>query len=508
MQERTKNSTKNIIMGLLSNIIVLLLSFISRKIFINFLGVELLGINGLFSNVLQLLSLADLGFGTAMSFSFYKPLAEDNKAKIAALTSFYKKVYNIIACGIAIIGIALLTFLQYIFTTEFDIPHLQLYYLVFLTNTVVSYLFVYKSSILNATQKNYLISRWTIIVNVVKLLIQILVLFVFKNYFAYISVTIFTTLLNNLIISRIADKIFPEIKEKGILEKKEQKEIFKNLKSVFIYKISGVLLNSIDAILISKLISVAMVGYYSNYQTIISNLTQIITIIFTSLTASLGNLMLTETSKTRYRIFKTMSMVSFYLSTVVATCIFVVSDDFITIWLGEEFVLSKWVVMAISFNLFFSTSMQPLWSFREATGLYNKTKYVMLIAAILNLILSIVLGIYLGLAGIIAATVLAKISTYFWYEPHLLFKQYFDVSEIRYYIEYIVNVVLLLVCSISLNFILSQMICNNLGIWLLKCLICLIFITFIYLIIYYKSEQFKYLLSKTKELLIIKKNRT
>lgn len=506
MQERTKNSYKNIVMGLANNFVVLLLSFISRKLFIRYLGVELLGINGLFVNILSILSLADLGFGTAMSFSFYKPLSERDEEKLAALITYYKTVYNIIAAGVASLGILLLPFLKYLVNVEQDIPFLWLYYLIFLTNTVISYLFVYKSSILNAAQKNHLVSTWSIIVNIAKIVMQVIVLILFKNYFVYLFITILSSLGNNLVVSIVAEREFPAIKRKETLGQGDKKEILSSLKAVFLYKISGTLLNSIDSILISVLISTAMVGYYTNYQTIVLNLTQIITIVFTSVTASIGNVIITESQETRHRVFKTMQMISFFLSSLIAICVYCCSEEFIVLWLGQEYVLGKWVVLAITFNLFFSTSMQPLWSFREATGLYKKTKYVMLVAAGLNLIFSVVLGYYLGLAGIILATVMAKASTYFWYEPHILFKEYFGKSEKGYYLEYGFNLMLLtvgIVASIYLTRLLPH--AETFVLWVCKALLCCLVACLLYVIAYGRTEQFRYVVGKAQDIFKRKK---
>ena len=309
---------------------------------------------------------------------------------------------------------------------------------------------------------------------------------------------IIATLLNNILISIVANKKYPYIKEKAILSKEERRGIFDNLKSVFLYKISGTLLNSIDSILIANLISLGIVGYYSNYQTIILNLTSIITIIFTSLTASVANMIIKESSEVRYKIFKVMQLMSFFLSAFVAIGVYSLSTDFVSMWLGTEYVLGEDVVIALSFNIFFSTSMQPLWVFREATGLYRRTKYIMLIAAGVNLILSIGFGLLWGLAGIIWATVLAKMSTYFWYEPHLLFKKYFNQNERNYYISYIKNIAVMIVCAILLKIIFYFMPYSGILWWILKAIICAVIVVGSYVLLYYRTNEFKYIKEKLR----------
>lgn len=499
---RTKNSTKNILIGIFKNCIMMIIAFISRKLFIVYIGVEYLGINGLFTNILSLLSMADLGFGTAMSFSFYKPLAENDHRKISALVNFYKKVYHFIAAGIFIIGVGIIPFLDKIINLETPIPHITLYYMIFLLNTVVSYLFIYKSSIISADQKNYLIDKFTIFVNVGKLLIQCLSLVIFKDYVIYISINIVATLINNLMISNQANKLYPYIKHKEELTKKEKKSIFNNLKSVFIYKISSSLLNSIDNIVISTYISTAAVGYYSNYYTVISSLISFITIIFTSLTASVGNLIVTESADKKYEIFELMQKISFWISGFVTICTYVLINDFISIWLGPNYAMGDLMAIAVALNLFFSTSMQPIWIFREATGLYRRTKYIMLIASGINLILSILFAKILGVPGVIIATILSRVFTYFWFEPNILFKEFFDRGVLSYYFDYFFNVFfVVLIGKISITIFNNLFVSNSWMIWFLKAIILTLFVNVFYIIINYKNGTIEIILTKIKYLL-------
>lgn len=485
---RTTNSKKSIIMGIAKNLVMTLVAFISRRLFIYYIGVEYLGINGLFANTLSLLSMADLGFGTAMSFSFYKPLANHDEEKLSSLIWFYKKVYRIIAILITLLGIALIPFLKYIVNVEQEIPHLTLYYLIFLSSTVFSYLFIYKSSIITADQKKYIVDSITVIVLVCKLIIQCICIVVFRNYVIYILLNLTATIVNNLIVSHKADEIYPFIKQKRTLNKKEQAEIFDNLRSVFIYKISSTLINSIDNIIISVMISTIAVGYYSNYLTITLNLSSFITIIFTSLTASVGNLIVKESFDRKYEIFAVSQKISFWISGFVSVSTFVLVSDFIQLWLGSEFDLGIPMAAAVSLNLFFSTSMQPIWVFREATGLYKKTKYVMLVTAFINLILSILLARIWGLPGVVFATVASRILTYFWYEPKLLFGEFFHRSAWIYYREFLLNSLFVVVLSWMIVFIFRNWTLNQSIIqWVFKAVIVCLIINSAYALIGIKN---------------------
>lgn len=490
--KRTANSTKNIIMGIAKNVIMMLVAFIGRRLFIKYIGIDYLGINGLFSNILSLLSMADLGFGTAMSFSFYKPLADRDEARLSALINFYKTVYRFIAASIAAIGLILTPFLDYIINLDAPIPHIRLYYIIFLSNTVVSYLFVYKSSIITADQKNHVVDSITAAVNIGKLIIQCISILVFRNYIIYIVLNVVATVINNILISITADKLYPFLRSNVSLEKSEKKKIFENLKSVFIYKVSGSLLNSVDNIVISVCLGTALVGVYSNYLTITSSIISFVNILFTSLTASVGNLIVTESFEKNYSVFKLAQRVSFWISGFVTVCCFTLIDDFITLWLGDEFALGPLMAFAVSFNLYFSTSMQPIWIFREATGLYQRTKYIMLIAAILNIILSFWMVGLIGISGVIIATILSRLLTYFWYEPKILFEEFFNRKVCEYYLNYFVNVIIVLAMCVVIESIGRRTYSvTGIGTWLIKAFFVSVIINGIYIIINIKSGVLK-----------------
>ena len=315
---RTHKAITNIFYNILNQMVMLFLSFISRSVFIWGFGIEYLGINGLFADILNLLSLADLGFNTAMTYSFYKPLAEKDYEKIAGLVNFYKKVYYLIALGIAIIGIALIPFLPRLINVEYEIPHLTIYYLLSLSTVVASYLCIYKTTILMADQKGYLVTKVAIYTNFIKTILQIISIIVWKNYIIFLSVGTIITIGNNVYASRIADKTYQFINKKSTISNYEKKHIFNNLGSVFLYKVSAMLLNATDNILISILISTAMVGYYSNYLLLQTKIVAIISLVFTSMTASIGNLIVTENSEKRFKVFKCEQSIS--CSVLYITC--------------------------------------------------------------------------------------------------------------------------------------------------------------------------------------------
>lgn len=490
-KSRTYHSAHNIVMGLANRIVTALLTFVGRQIFLQILSLDYLGINGLFVDVLKMLTLADLGFATAMNYSFYKPLAENDERKLAGLIHFYKRVYNIIALVVAVLGVALTPFLHIFVKLQSDIPYLEAYYLIALANTVVSYLFVYKASIITADQKGYLISQYAMGISILNLVAQIVVLYLTHNYMLYCSVTFFTTLLNNLIVSAVANKHYPFIRNRESISKEEKQQIFTNLKSVFLYKLSTVIISGTDNILISILVGTMFVGKYSNYNVAVTNLSHIAFILFNSLTPSIGNLIVKDAPQKRFSVFRVIMVVSFWISNFFIFCLYFLMDDFIVLWLGPEYIFGMPTKIAILLNFYLLLAHYPVLSFREATGLYQKTKYVMLCAAGLNIALSIALGIPFGVAGIILASFIAKLATFFWYEAKILFRSFFDQPVGNYFWRHILNFLLLAVCILACERLLPLMPCTRWWDWLWHAVLYALIINFVCLLRFCRTAEFQ-----------------
>lgn len=503
---RVGNSLRNIIYRLISQGATVLLRFVSRTIFIYVLGVEYLGINGLFSEILQMLSLADLGFGTAMVFSMYKPLAEKDEYKLAQLVQLYKKIYTVIATVITIIGIGIVPFLKYLVNLDQDIPYLTVYYLLYLANTVVSYLVVYKTCILNADQKNYLVSKYNTIFSLLSTIACAVFLVITKNFLIYLIVQVIFTYANNFYVSHVAQKLYPYISNKvEQLSKIEEKKIFDNVKSVFIYKVANTLVGSTDNTLISILIGTVTVGYYSNYTMIVNNIQMVINIIFSSVTASIGNLVVEKKAEKNYSVYKSMQFISYILSCISITGVYIMINDLIKVWLGEKYILDSIVVIAIVINMYFSVVLMPIWSYREATGMYMQTKYVMVATAAVNVVVSIILGKWIGLAGILFATSIARISTYFWYEPKLLFAQFFKRKVGSYYKGIVINVVITVIVVGITTMIFHNMSVSGWGSFFLKAVLVGIVAAIVTIIAYIWNPEMKKIVSILKNV-IGKKN--
>jgi len=493
-KSRTYNSALNITMGISYKLLTLILHFMSRTIFIKVLGVEFLGINGLFANVLSVLSLAEMGIGTALVYSMYKPLEQNDRPKLTALINYYKKLYTIIALIITTLGLALVPFLDYLVKLDTPLPNVTIYYLLFLANSVMSYFFVYRTSIAIADQKDYKLKVYHMVFAAVTVILQIIVLLTTGNYIIFLIVQIICSLLVNILTARKTTKLYPYIKEHNQLEDEEKKEIWSNIKSFFYYRIGGVILNNTDNILISVMLGTVWVGYYSNYSMVIMQITGFASIIFTSLQASFGNLNAEGNTEKQYFMFRATNLFSFWVFGFCCICFIVLFEDFIILWLGSSFLINKLAVLMAVMTFYLQGVLYPIWLYRQTTGLFKYTKYTMFYASLINLALSIILGYRFGLTGILAATVVARLLTNIWYEPYILHRLFFNKSPKNYYLSQVLNIILLSGTAILTSIVATKIeILNPFASLALKLLLCILIPNVIFFLVFRKTDEFRYL---------------
>jgi O-antigen/teichoic acid export membrane protein len=495
LENRTRKEyvSLNILAGSASQVISLVLQLISRTIFLNILGIEYLGVNAIFFNVLTVLSLADLGFGTAIVYSMYKPLAENDKDTVVALMTYYKKIYQKIAILVAVIGIGMIPLLPYVVNLKTNIPHLTIYYLLYVMNIVISYFMAYKYTIISADQKDYLLSIYSLIGSIIQTILQIIILLVFKNFMLYLFVMILRTFLVNWFQTKKAKKLYPYIKETKELDSITKKSINDNVKSMFLYKLGGVLLNNTDNFIISMIVGTVYVGFYSNYLTVITAVTSFVIIIFNSLTHSVGNLNANNDKERQFEIFRVINFIAFWIMAFCSVCFFILLNDFITLWIGEEYVFGMLTVIVIVLNFFMPGTISDVSIYRDTTGMFRQTKYVFLLTAAINLVLSIILGKIYGIFGILLATAISRLVTNMWYEPFILFKTYFKKSPLLYFRRqgfYWIIFVISCVCTYFICSIFKTISIVNL---ILKLMICILVPNIIILTLFFKSKEFEYL---------------
>ncbi len=474
----------------------MMFGFVQKTIFIRSLGMSYTGVSGLFTDILTVLSLAELGIGSAIAYSLYKPIAENDYKRIAQLMSFFKKAYTIIAATIFAIGVCLVPFINHIVTDVPDITEsIELIFLLYITNTAVTYLLVYKNTLLVAAQKQYVVSNIQMMFTAISIMAQCVTLLIFKQFLLYLILQIVFSLFQNITINLVATKQYPQLKEfaREKISKEDRKRLFRDVKALMLYKIANVITTGTDSTIISSSLGTSQVGILGNYRTIRGYVTSMTAQFYNSINPSLGNLAATEGIERQYSIFKKLNFGTFWIACFCATCFFCLFNPFIRIWLGnDEWLLPIWTVGVYVLEYFFATMIGPIGAFRNANGLFVQTKYLALIQAILNLIISILLVKPLGILGVLIGTVLACVLTQMWYEPKVLYKEVFHRSVFRYYAQLGVYLIITVACCVIVNgivFCLPTM--GVLAELCVRAILCIVTTNGIIFLIYHRTTEYK-----------------
>lgn len=484
-------------------IIGLLISFVSRTIFVRTLSAQYLGLNGLFTNLLSIISLAELGIGPAIIYSMYKPLAVRDTYKINALMNLYKKAYITIGIFIMVLGSALVPFLDYLIKDIPDIPYLRLIYLMFVLNSSISYFYSYKRSLIIADQKRYIDTFYRYFFYFLLNIAQITALLLTRNFILYIGLQIINTFAENIVVSKKADQLYPFINDKtsAILEKSEKETIIKNVKAMVFHKIGGIIVMGTDNVLIAKLIGVVQLGVYSNYQLIIKSLNVVFELAFQSFTASIGNLGATETNDKSRFIFECINLFGFWIYGFSSICLISLFNPFIDLWLGEEYLFPFPIVFVIVVSFYLTGMRKSVLTFRDALGLFWYDRYKALLEACINLLGSIVLAKYIGISGIFIGTIISTLTTCFLVEPYVLFKYGFKDSVKSYYLKYVIHTILIIIVGTITWSITNLLPGSTLLSFSGKLLVCIIFPNLILLIVFWKNKEFQYMLNIIKSII-------
>ncbi|ASF38493.1 sugar translocase [Halobacillus halophilus] len=500
---RIQNSLRNMFFGVAGQLITIMMGFIVRTVFIYTLGIEYVGIEGLFTSILLMLSLANLGFDTAMIYSLYKPLAEGEKYKIQALMNLYKKAYRIVGFVVLAIGLFLLPFLPYLINGKGPVENIQTIYILFLLQSAASYFFIYKQSILIADQRNHIVSKIHSAFIIISNSLQILLLVFVGSYILVLVTQLSFRVFENMYIAKKVDRLYPYLRgmNKAVLYGDEKKRLFQDLYSLFLYKISGAVINGTDNILISMFIGITVVGIYSNYLLLLSTLTTLLSYIFYSLTASVGNLIVQNNREKKYHIFRVIRFSNFWVYGLCSICLWVLLDPFISLWIGEQYLLGSIVVGIIILN-FYTTGMQGAsTTYRETTGLFKKGKYRPIIAAGLNLALSLILVRVIGLTGIFLGTIFSRLMVYFWYDPYIIYKYVFNRPLKEHFIKYVSYTFVVAGAGLITKLAANQIQTNHQTLTLLLMgMLCLTIPNLIFYLFFRNSKEFNYLSSVLRNL--------
>ena len=436
---RTKNSARNATAAIISKFAALVLSFICRTVFIETLGAEYLGVNGLFANILRILSFAELNFGIAITFKMYRPIAEENHERIKSLIHLFKRVYNVVGITVLAGGLLLTPFLRFLISGELNInENLYLLYILFLINFSLNYFFAYKRSIITGHQKEYITSYINLLAIAVMNIAQIIFLLLTHNYIVYLLIQIAATLLENILIVFKANKMYPYIKDKEYqkISKKERWSFFKDIKSLSLYQLGSILSLGTDNIIISAFLGVTEVGLLSNYTIITTSVSSILDYMFSSITASVGNLNTIKEKAKKESVFYQIMFLLFIFYGYVSIMVALLLNKFMYIWLGGDYVLSMSISIVLGFDLFVWGMRFTNYTYRNTLGLFKKGAFAPLITSIANIILSIILVKPLGILGVLVATPLTRLFILTAYEPILIHKNAFETSPLRYYKKY------------------------------------------------------------------------
>ena len=506
MKDRSFNSMRNSTFALLDQGFEAIVSFIVRTVFIYSLGETYLGLNGLFNDILTMLSLTELGFGTAIMYSMYKPMTENNEKKVAALLQLYKKIYWAVGVIVAVVGLVITPFLDFFISDMPDIPELILIYWLYLANTAVSYFFSYKRSILIADQVVYITSVAQIITKFLQYILQIIILLVFHQMVLYLVIQVCCTFLNNFAISLYVDKNYKYLRKykNEKLDLDTTNQIKTNVAAMFASKISSVIVTSTDNILISKFISVVTLGYYSNYTLFVNLIKTTFTKIFEAITGSVGNLLALDNSGKAKSTFNDIFFVNFWLDGFSSVCLFVLINPFISLWIGESFQLSIPVVFMICLNMYMRLIRCTQLIFIDTYGLFTNVRMKCIAEAIINLTVSLILLVPLdmGIYGVLLGTFISNIATSFWFEPHVIFRSRFVCSPAEYFKKFFLYFFVTILTGTVLHLFTVFVKCGNKIVdFIIYMVVCVVGINLIYYLLFSRTEEFVFLKEKMKNII-------
>ena len=491
---RKKNATRNIIFGTCLKLYQIVVPFLMRTIMIYFMGVQYLGLNSLFTSVLQVLNLAELGVGSAMVYSMYKPVAEHDNNTICALMGLYRKYYRIIGMVVLAAGCVIIPFVPHLIKS--DVPegiNIYVLYVMNLLATVFTYwLYAYKNSILQAYQRNDIVSKVTIITDTIKYIFQIFTIVFLKNYYMYVLVLILLQIASNIITAAVVTRMYPEYRCKGSLPKEEVAQINSRIRDLFTSKIGAVIVNSADTVVISAFLGLTVLAIYQNYFFIISSVIAFIAVVFNSCTAGIGNSIIVETKEKNYNDFKKFTFLIAWIAGFCTVCIVCLMQPFMNIWMNgnEKLMLGMSEVVCFCIYFFVYEIQQLLLTYKDAAGMWHEDKYRPLVTALTNLALNIIMVQFFGLYGVLLSTVISIIFIGMPWLFYNLFTVLFKRNAAKYVIRVVYYTVITIVISIITYSVCSLVPFTGIAELIVKLIICIIVPNLLFFATLFKFEEF------------------
>jgi O-antigen/teichoic acid export membrane protein len=501
---RVKSATRNIAFGYVGQVATALMSFVLRTVFLLHLSSQLLGVNSLYTNILAVLNMAELGIGTALNFSLYGPVARGEKEKIKSYMQLYRKAYMVIAAVVAVVGLAISPFLKFLVKNPGDLSlrDLTLFYFIFLFNTVSSYFVAYKYSLINAEQKNYIQTNILTITKVVTVFIQILVVVFTENFYLFLLADAAVQLIQKIVVSKLLDRMYPYLKEKNItpLSKEESGEVWKKTKALVFHKVGDVARLQTDALIISSFIEVAMAGFVDNYNLVINSVANFVNIIFNSVISSFGNLIATESRDKQFSMFKVYRFFASWIYGFSCVGFMVLLTPLISLLWGEQWILPSAAVYCILTDYYFKGDRIVLSNYKTAAGVFEPDKYLALIQGVVNLVLSVwLVQTRLGITGVYVGTIVSGLIANIT-KPIIIYGTCFDKKAWGYFADtfkYLLSMASVLgICLVISRFVLAQL---NIFTFALMVVIITVIFNGVYILLYGRSDEFKYVYGKVRE---------
>lgn len=491
--ERTKNASRNIFFGVMLRVYQIAVPFLMRTAMIYLMGVQYLGLNSLFSSILQVLNLAELGVGNAMVYSMYKPIAEDDHITICALMKLYRAYYRVIGLAIAIVGLILTPFIPKLIRGEVP-PDINLYYL-YLMNlgaTVLSYwLFAYKNAILYAHQRSDVGMKISLVTSTILYGLQFFVLWAFHNYYLYVIVVMLIQALTNVVTAVYADKLYPQFKPKGNLSQENVKLINQRIRDLFTSRIGGLIYDSADTIVISAFLGLSALAIYQNYFYILSAISSLIATIFSACMAGIGNSIVMESKEKNYRDLNKLTFIITWISGFCSACLLCIYQPFMELWVGKDLMLSLLAVVCFVIYFFVRQYNSLFNLYKDASGMWHEDRLRPLCAALTNLVLNVFLVQFIGIYGILLSTVLAILWVGMPWLMHNLFSVVFEREKMWPFIRRLAkySIVVLLSCSVT-YFLCSRFSLHPVPTILIRGVICVVVPNLIFYTVFRNTEEY------------------
>lgn len=494
--ERTKNASRNMAAGYLLRIYQLIFPFIIRTILINYLGMEYVGLNALFTSILQILNLAELGVGSAMVFSMYKPIAKENQDELRALMKLYRMYYRVIGVIIVIAGIALTPFVPQLIRG--DVPagiNIYVLYLMNLALTGLSYwLFAYKNCLLTAYQRDDIISKITMSVSTLRYFSEAIIIIIFRNYYYYIIVTLIFQALINIVTAIVVDKMYPQLKPKGNLSSEKVKIINQRVKDLFTSKIGEIIVNSSDTIIISVFLGLFTLAVYNNYFYIYTAVFGFVAMLYQACKAGIGNSLITENEEKNINDLYKLTFLSAWIGGFCTCCLLCLYQPFMRIWLGEYNLMPLSCVICLCIYFYVRQANQLLIVYKDAAGVWHEDRFRPLCTALTNLILNLILVQFIGLYGILLSTVISTLLVGLPWLIKNLFTVLFKRSMIPFVKKIIGYAIVTFFTCVFTYLICSLIQGSDIIILIIRLLICFIIPNSIFWLVYHNMSEYKSLL--------------